>query len=78
MNKSALTSAGFDHKRLNRISAWMQRYVDERKFAGNSILIKRYGHDTFHDAIGLRDIATQKPFTRDTVVRLYSMTKPIT
>ena len=78
MNKSALTSAGFDHKRLNRISAWMQRYVDERKFAGSSILIKRYGHDTFHDAIGLRDIATQKPFTRDTVVRLYSMTKPIT
>lgn len=78
MNNTAQTKAGFDPERLNRISAWMQRYVDERKFPGSSILIKRYGLDRFHNAVGLRDIAATKPFTRDTVVRLYSMTKPIT
>lgn len=41
-------------------------------------MIKRYGQDTFHYAVGLRDIAAAKPFTRNTVVRLYSMTEPIT
>lgn len=32
----------------------------------------------FFDACGMRDIATRKPMTRDTIFRLYSMTKPIT
>jgi CubicO group peptidase (beta-lactamase class C family) len=56
----------------------MERYVDERKFPGSSVLIERYGQEVFHDAVGLRDLETRKPFTRDTVVRLYSMTKPVT
>jgi hypothetical protein len=69
MNKTSRTKAGFDHERLDRISAWMQRSVHKRRFCNIFILIKRYGQDTFHYAVGLRDIVAAKPFTRNTVVR---------
>lgn len=69
---------GFDGDRLHRISSWMDSYISERKFAGSSILIKRGGQDVFFNATGQRSIEESLPFERDTVVRIYSMTKPIT
>ena len=69
---------GADPARLTWISDWMQRYVDQRKFAGASTLIRRGGDEVFFDARGLRNVAANLPFARDTVVRLYSMTKPVT
>ena len=29
-----------DQGRLERVKAWQQRYVDERKYAGSSVLIQ--------------------------------------
>ncbi len=69
---------GMDAARLARIGAWMDRYVEARKYPGCSILIARNGAEVYHHACGLRDIARNKPFTRDTAVRIYSMTKPVT
>ena len=67
-----------DTKRLGRILPWMQRYVKDRKYAGSSILIYENGHEKYHAATGLRDRERALPFERDSVVRLYSMTKPVT
>lgn len=67
-----------DTARLERISAWMRRYVEERKFPGASVLIRRGGDEVFFDACGQRSLERALPFDRDTVVRLYSMTKPVT
>ena len=67
-----------DTKRLGRILPWMQRYVKDRKYAGSSILIYENGHEKYHAATGLRDRECALPFKRDSVVRLYSMTKPVT
>ena len=69
---------GFDPDRLNRITDWMQRYVDEKKFPGSSLLIKRNGSEVFYSNVGNRDISDGLPFERDTIVRIYSMTKLIT
>ena len=69
---------GFDRARLDRIVDWMARYVAQGKYAGSSMLIARGGHEVYHHATGLRDIETVLPFERDTVVRIYSMTKPVT
>ena len=69
---------GFDLSRLKRLSHWMQAYVDEAKFSGSAILINRNGHEVFFDATGLRNRESGELFERDTVVRLYSMTKPVT
>ncbi len=68
----------FDPARLARIGDWMAGYVAARKYAGCSVLIRRGGHEAYFDARGQRNIAEDLPFTRDTTVRLYSMTKPIT
>jgi CubicO group peptidase (beta-lactamase class C family) len=67
-----------DKTRLDRIKPWMQRYVDERKFAGSSVLVNQSGAEVFYHQTGLRDVASAAPFTRDTVARIYSMTKPVT
>jgi len=67
-----------DPTRLDRIRPWMQRYVDERKFAGSSLLITQSGDEVFFHAAGQRDIARSLPFQRDTIARIYSMTKPVT
>lgn len=69
---------GFDPTRLYRINTWMQRYVDERKYPGSSVLIARGGDEVHFHATGLRNVKANLPFTRDTVVRIYSMTKPVT
>lgn len=71
-------SQGFDPARLARIGTWMQSYVDARRFAGCSVLVQRRGEEVYFDARGQRNIAADLPFARDTLVRLYSMTKPVT
>ncbi|MFT4729070.1 MAG: CubicO group peptidase (beta-lactamase class C family) [Granulosicoccus sp.] len=69
---------GFDPKRLERISDWMQRDIDAGHFAGSSVLITRSGGEVYFHSAGLRNVEANLPFQRDSVARIYSMTKPIT
>ena len=72
------TSLGFDATRLSRIDEWMARYVEAMKLPGSSVLLHRHGEEAYFTATGSRDVEAAVPFERDTVVRLYSMTKPVT
>lgn len=67
-----------DQTRLNRIKPWMQDYVDTKKYPGCTVLVKQAGQEVFYHETGLRDVASGAPFARDTVARIYSMTKPVT
>lgn len=69
---------GFDSVRLDHINTWMQRYVDEQKYPGSSVLITRGGDEVLFNAAGQRNLKAGLAFERDTVARIYSMTKPIT
>jgi len=69
---------GFDPDRLARIKPWMQRYVDQGQVPGASLLIARHGHLAYFDCAGFREPEAKRPWQRDTIVRLYSMTKPVT
>jgi len=69
---------GFDAGRLTKIDTWMSRYVDEKKFAGTSILVARNGEIAHLSSCGKRSLTPDLPFETDTLVRIYSMTKPIT
>jgi len=71
-------SVGLSSTRLAKIGPWMQRLVDDRKLAGLSVAVLRHGELAYVAATGLADIAREQPFTRDTLVRIYSMTKPLT
>ena len=68
---------GFVADRLPRIARHIERYVDEGKLPGVLCLLSRGGEEAFFHAYGLRDVERGEPMRRDTVVRLYSMTKPI-
>jgi CubicO group peptidase (beta-lactamase class C family) len=75
---SAAEKLGFDQSRLHRITDWMQRYVDDGRFPGSSVLIARHGDIAFTATAGHRDVAGGLPWQRDTLARIYSMTKPVT
>ncbi len=68
---------GFVADRLPRIARHIERYVDEGKLPGVLCLVSRGGEEAFFHAHGLRDVERGEPMRRDTVVRLYSMTKPV-
>lgn len=68
----------FDPARLPRIGEWMQSYVDARRFAGTSVLIAQGGQEVYAHSCGNRDVERGLPWQRDTIARIYSMTKPIT
>ena len=69
---------GVSEDRLERVSEMMAKYVDEGKIAGAISLIARKGKVVHFEAQGQRNAATGEPMTIDTIVRIYSMSKPIT
>ncbi|MEN3974838.1 serine hydrolase domain-containing protein [Emcibacter sp. SYSU 3D8] len=71
-------SLGFSPDRLARIDDAMQRWVDDGKLAGVTIAIARDGKVAYQHSAGMADIARQRPMADNTLVRIYSMTKPIT
>jgi CubicO group peptidase (beta-lactamase class C family) len=71
-------SLGFSSSRLRRLSDTVRGYVDEGVFPGVSVVVARHGQVVFAESHGLRDTAAAQPMTPDTIVRIYSMTKPVT
>jgi CubicO group peptidase (beta-lactamase class C family) len=72
------TALGFDAGRLDRLNTWMARYVDAGRLPGASVLVARHGEVAFHDWCGKRNVAAGTDWSPDTILRAYSMSKPIT
>lgn len=68
---------GFSEDRLARISSWLDELVASKRVAGASVLVGRFGKAAYFRSAGLADLDEGKPFSEETVVRIYSMTKPI-
>jgi CubicO group peptidase (beta-lactamase class C family) len=64
--------------RLNRITDFFNNEVAAKKIPGAIVLIQRHGRPVYMKTFGVRDVATGRPMTSDTIFRLYSMSKPIT
>jgi CubicO group peptidase (beta-lactamase class C family) len=72
-------SAGFDERRLERITEHIQtRYIDPGRIAGCQVAVARRGHVGYFRSFGVRDRERSAPVAEDTIWRIYSMTKPIT
>ena len=72
-------SVGLDSGQLARVSEHLgKRYVEPGKIPGSITLVARRGQACFLDVQGQRDVARGAPMTEDTIVRIYSMSKPIT
>ncbi|MEB3733055.1 serine hydrolase domain-containing protein [Halopseudomonas pachastrellae] len=71
--------AGVDLERISHIGSHLQSaYIDAGKLPGALTLVARRGELVYCHAQGLRDVERGLPVERDTLFRIYSMTKPIT
>ena len=72
-------SVGIDSGQLSRVSEHLRkRYVAPGKIPGSITLVARRGQACYLDVQGYRDVERATPMTEDTIVRIYSMSKPIT
>jgi CubicO group peptidase (beta-lactamase class C family) len=69
---------GISSARLDAAHNALDRYVDEGLNAGYVAFLARNGRIVDWHAYGWRDIAAKKPMEKDTIVRIYSMTKVVT
>ena len=68
---------GFDAGRLKRLSDYVAATVADGKVAGATTLVARKGRIVAFDTYGRRTVGGEA-MTRDTIFRIYSMTKPVT
>ena len=61
-----------------RIDSTLRAFVNPRGVAGISALIYEKGHEAYYGAFGTSDREASRPMARNTIVQIYSMTKPIT
>ena len=71
-------SVGMSSTKLAQAKAITQRLVDEKQIAGAVTLVARRGKIVQFHATGVRDADSGKPMQRDTIFRIYSMSKAIT
>lgn len=62
----------------NRIDSTLQTMVDSGRIAGASALIFEKNNEVYFNSFGFADRESKKAFDRNTIVRIFSMTKPIT
>ncbi len=61
-----------------RLDSTLSGLVNSGNIAGVSALIFEKGEEVYYNAFGFSDKEAQKPMDRNTIVQIYSMTKPIT
>ncbi|MFT6752934.1 MAG: CubicO group peptidase (beta-lactamase class C family) [Candidatus Azotimanducaceae bacterium] len=70
-------SVGLSTERLERIKPFMQTYVDNNQLAGVVTLIARKGKVAHFESVGKLNLVTGEALTKDSLFRIYSMTKPV-
>jgi CubicO group peptidase (beta-lactamase class C family) len=61
-----------------RIDAALSGFVERGELVGVSALVYEHGVEAYFGAFGMADREAERPMARDTLVRIYSMTKPLT
>ena len=69
---------GVSGARLSRVDDLLKKYVDEGRYPFASLLMLRRGVPVHYFDYGFRDCEAGLPIAPDTILRIYSMTKPIT
>ena len=70
-------TVGVSSKRLERVKAYIQDYIDTNQIAGAVTLIARKGKVVHYEAQGWRYKEENQPMQKDAIFTLMSMTKPI-
>lgn len=65
-------------QKLERLGELATEMVETGYVAGVNCMVLQHGRELAYYEAGYRDVAGSKKMTRDTIFRLYSMTKPVT
>jgi CubicO group peptidase (beta-lactamase class C family) len=68
---------GLSTAALGRLSAALQERIGGGHLPGAVALVARHGKVAYFEAFGARDPVSGAPMAKDTIFRIYSMTKPI-
>jgi CubicO group peptidase (beta-lactamase class C family) len=71
-------SVGMSPERLRRLDAAMKKLVDEKSVADLVTLVERHGKVVDYNAYGVLDVRKPDPVQKDSIFRIYSMSKPVT
>src|SRR5579862_5407710 len=69
---------GMSAERLAALRNGMKSMIDAGRLAGSVTIVARHNQVVAFDAAGMRDVDGNAPMTKDSIFRIYSMTKPIT
>ena len=75
---ATVESVGISTERLSRLDAGMKRLVDDKQVAGLVTLLERHGKVVDFRAVGQLDVRKPDAVQKDSIFRIYSMTKPVT
>ena len=72
------TEVGLSAKALAQVDAKMEELIKDQRLAGGIVVVARKGKIAHFTPYGLRDRKAKLPMEKDTIFRIYSMTKAIT
>src|SRR5829696_9442625 len=72
------TPRAVDATAKSRIDSTLRAFVTSGRLVSASAVVWEKGREVYFGAFGLADREAAKPMTRDAIVQIYSMTKPIT
>src|ERR1017187_8588573 len=71
-------AVGMSSARLARVHEAIMRHVDAGEISGAVTVVARRGRLVHFEAHGLMDIESKRPMQKDAILRIASMSKPIT
>jgi len=71
-------SVGVSSERLRKMEAGLKKVVDDKRIAGLVTVLERHGKVVSYNAWGVKDVRKPDPVTKDSIFRIYSMSKPVT
>ena len=75
---SAQILADVEQARLDAVAADLKARIDEGKLSGAVVMVAQDGEVLMHEAMGYQNVEDQVLMSKDTIFRIFSMTKPVT
>lgn len=78
MNEKRKDRKSMRSERLKKLGEILEKSVAEQEIAGANLCVIHKGQEIYYAEAGYANISQGKKMKRDTIVRLYSMSKPVT
>jgi len=78
ISEDGAAAAGFTEQGITSLDSAMEEIVSKQDVAGMVWLLAKDGKIATYESAGLNAVDTQTPMTKESLFRIYSMTKPVT